>query len=96
MSPSLIFFWGLVGWCGTVPRPRFPPLPEPDPWPIYLVSRGIGVVSGILGGWVYTQVFLPQDPIPSRSGLYVAATAVGAFVAARVVTDIYGQIANRR
>ncbi len=96
MNLSLIALWALVGWCGTVPRPRFPPPPEPDPWPIYLVGRVIGVVSGIVGGYVFTQVFLPQDPDPIRSGVYAAASAVGAYVASGVVTDIHGLIFNRR
>jgi hypothetical protein len=98
MSATLIIFWLLVGWCGTVPHPPFPPVPDPDPprphpW---LVSKVIGGVAGIIGGWVYTQVFLPQDPDPIRSALFAAASAVGAYVAAGVITDIYGQITTRR
>ena len=99
MSVSLVFFWALVGWCGTVPRPfpSFPePIPKPEPRPCLVCGKVIGAVAGILGGWAYTQLFLPQDPIPVRSGFYVAVTAVGAFVASRVVTDIIVQISNRR
>lgn len=99
MSPSLIVLWAFVGWCGTVPRPfpRFPdPLPKPEPRPCLVCGIVLGVVAGIVGGWVFTQVFLPQDPIPVRSAIYAAATAVGAFVASRVVTDIYGVLSNRQ
>lgn len=96
MTLPLIVLWAFVGWCGTGPRPRFPPPPEPDPWPIYLVSRVIGIVAGIIGGWAYTQLFLPQDPDPLRSGLFAATTAVGAFAVARVVTDVYGMASSRR
>jgi hypothetical protein len=101
MSVYLIVFWLLVGFCGTVPFPPFPrPVPDPDPNPPgpypWLVSKIIGGVAGIIGGWVFTQVFLPQDPIPLRSALFAAASAVGAYVAANIATDIYGQISNRR
>jgi len=100
MNVSLIILWALVGWCGTVPR-TFPPLPDPLPIPIpprpcLVCGKVLGVVAGIIGGWAYTQLFLPQDPVPVRSGLYAATTALGAFVAASVVTDIYGLISNRR
>jgi len=53
------------------------------------------MVAGIIGGWAYTQIFSAPD-LNLKSGLYAATTAVGAFVAARVVTDIYGLISNRR
>jgi hypothetical protein len=91
----LIVLWALVGWCGTVPPRPLPPLPDPPrprPW---FVSKAIGMVAGVVGGYVFTQVFLPQDPDPIRSALFAAASAVGAFVAARVVTDIYEQLSNR-
>jgi hypothetical protein len=99
MSPSLIVLWALVGWCGTVPRPfpRIPdPIPIPEPRPCLVCGRVLGAIAGIVGGWVFSQVFLPQDPIPVRSALFAAATSVGAYVAAGVVTDIYGLISGRR
>jgi hypothetical protein len=103
MTFSLLALWALVGWCGT-PWPRWwrwpiPPPPEPDPrgpspqpW---LVSKIIGVVGGIAGGWVYAEVFGPlpdpwnPGPEPWMRGLAVAATALGAFVGARLLSDIY-------
>lgn len=100
MNLYLIVLWAFVGWCGTVPRPfpRIPePIPKPEPGPCLVCGIVLGMVAGIIGGWAYSRVFLPQDPVPDlRSGLYAATTAVGAFVAARVVTDIYGLISNRR
>ena len=94
MNFGLAVLWVLVGWCGTVGPRHWPPPPPPDPWP-WLVSRFIGAVSGFAGGWVYTQVWVPQDPVPVRLGIYAAATAVGAFVASRFVTDIVGQFSNK-
>jgi hypothetical protein len=99
MSLPLLILWALVGWCGTVlrpyPYPRVPDPPLPPDPPICLVCGVIGAVVGIVGGWVFTQVFLPQDPIPMRSGVYAAATSVGAFVASRFASSIYGQFFNR-
>lgn len=96
MNPSLIVLWALVGWCGTVPRPRFPPPPDPpDPGPC-LVCGVIGAIAGIIGGWAFTQVFLPTDQFPIRSAIYAAATTVGAFVAGRIASDIYAAAATRK
>lgn len=93
MNLSLITLWVLVGWCGTVPRPPFPP--DPPTTRTWLVSRVIGMVAGLVGGYVFTQVFLPSDPVPWRAAVFAAASAVGAFVGARVVTDIYEQLSSR-
>lgn len=67
MRLSLIVLWALVGWCGNEPlvlvlRRRWwpiPPTPGPDPWPILFLPRIIGVVGGVIGGWVFTVVFGP-------------------------------------
>jgi len=94
MNVSLLVLWALVGWCGTVPRrwpwPPPPPDPGPDPW--WLFSRVIGVIAGIIGGWAFTRVFGPQ-PEPWVSALPAAASSLGAFVVARVATDIIGRVA---
>lgn len=90
MNLSLLVLWALVGWCGTVPRRwPFPPPPPPDPW--WLVSRIIGIIAGIIGGWGYTQVFGPH-PEPWVAALPAAASSLGAFVLARVATDIFGRV----
>jgi hypothetical protein len=97
MNLSLFVLWALVGWCGTVPRrwpwPPPPPDPGPDPW--WLVSRVIGIIAGIIGGWGFTQVFGPS-PEPWVSALPAAASSLGAFVVARVATDIYGRLRGDR
>jgi hypothetical protein len=93
MNITLFVLWAAVGWCGT-PYPgwwRGPrPHPDPEPW-----WRGklIGVVSGVLGGWVYTQAFGPR-PEPWHDALPAAISSLGAFVVARIVGDIYGRIAG--
>jgi|GEM_PF-708577 len=87
----LYALWAVIGWCGT-PYPGWWPRPQPpDPEPWWR-PRLIGVVAGLVGGWVFTQVFGPE-PQPWSSALQVAATAVGAFGASRVVGDLY-QIAR--
>ena len=111
MTISLLVLWTLTGWCGTVPLilqiVKLPPIPDPDPppRPNWLVLRIIGAVSGVIGGFVFSRVFGPSPepwlaagprPEPWAIALFAAATAVGAFVAARFVTDIYGQLTNRR
>lgn len=96
MSVSLFVLWALSGWCGTVPRPwPFPPDPDPGPDPWWLVSRIVGVVAGVLGGWAYTQVFGPF-PEPWSSALPAAASALGAVVASRFATDVAGRLRGNR
>ena len=92
MSLTLLALWAFVGWCGTVPRRwPFPPgPPDPDPW--WFISRIVGIVSGLLGGWIYTRWFPCPPPEPWVSALPAAASAVGAFVTARFVTDIVGRM----
>jgi hypothetical protein len=96
----LVALWALVGWCGSEPRRiRIPPgvvgPPPPDPEPWWLVSRIIGLAAGIVGGWAYTKVFGPQ-PEPWTLALPAAVSSLGAFAAARFVTDVYGKIAGAR
>lgn len=105
MRVSLIVLWVLVGWCGSEPRlwlllrrwwptPPIPP-PGPDPWPILFLTRIIGIVGGIGGGWAYTQVLGPQTE-PWTSAVPAAATALGAFLGARLLVDIYGLLTGSR
>jgi len=92
----LYALWALAGWCGTVPRRwPFPPGPGPgDPW--WFVSRLIGAAFGILGGWLYTQAFAGPTPQPAwDSPIAAAASAFGAFLVGRFVTDIAGRFGNR-
>ena len=96
MSPALFAFWALVGWCGT-PWRRWPPSP-PDPEPWRWMSMILGIVGGIIGGWLYLQVW---PVIGVMTGIDVAATAVGALVGSVTLNNIYAiarmmQMRNRQ
>lgn len=106
----LYVLWAVTGWCATVPVrikiTKGPPIPDPDsgPKPNWIVLRIIGVVSGVIGGFVFSRVFQPEPepwltagphPEPWALAVFAAATAVGAFVVARLVTDLYEQFSNR-
>jgi len=106
---TLIWLWILVGWCGSgaptivIKGPLHGKDPEPPPRPEWLVSRIIGVVTGVIGGWAFSIAFGPypepwlkDQPRPEPwIAVFAAATAVGAFVVSRFVTDIYGRIRQR-
>lgn len=108
MRLSLFVLWAIVGWCAA-PWLWYPsyPDPDPDPWPLKLivVSRIIGVVGGIAGGLLFTQLFDP-DPNPWFIGkpqpdpwivfVLTAASTVGAFLGAHLLVDIYGMTRTRR
>jgi hypothetical protein len=83
ISPIYYLWWGGGGWCGT-PYPgwwRHPHPPDPEPW--WWISKVIGVVVGIAGGWAFTKSFGPH-PEPWLPALAV----LGGFVASRVVGDV--------
>ena len=82
MSLTLFVLWAVGGWCGT-PWPGWPrgPRPHPDPEPWWVVQL-IGVVAGLVGGWISTQIAGP-------AGSSITATTLGAVLASRLVTDIY-------
>jgi hypothetical protein len=86
MDEWLFVWWALVGWCGTVPRPRFPlpppPPPGPDPW-----YRVAGVIGGLAGGWAFSQMFAAGD---ASMALLAATSGVGALVGSMLVSDLYG------
>ena len=96
MNLALIVLWALSGWCANEQIRRSlrmrevePPVPRPN----WLAPRIIGAVTGIMGGWLYTQAFGPW-PQPWSSALSAAASALGAVVAARVVIDIYARFSG--
>jgi hypothetical protein len=120
MRLSLFVLWAIVGLCITgAPRvllrwPRRwwwlhdivppPDTPERPPRPNWLLLGIIGVVGGVIGGWVFMEVFGPSPepwisvgPQPNPWMLVVAAaTTVGAFLGASLLTDLYGLVRNGR
>lgn len=88
MSIGLVVFWAAVGWCGTWPRPWPWPIPKgPTPFP-WLISRVIGIVGGLIGGFLFNQAW-PIGDTQGLAGLAVAASGVGAFVGAIILLDVY-------
>lgn len=119
MRLSLFVLWGITGWCGTLLLIllRFPPppldTPERPPRPNWLLPRIIGVVGGVIGGWVFTEAFgqgvpwiaVGVNPVPwITAGPHpepwrlaaAAATSVGAFLGASLLTDLYGLVRSNR
>ena len=89
MSGSLLGLWILVGICP--PWPPWPPWPPP-PWPWWRF-RIASIVGAVIGGWAYTQVFPLAGEV---TALGAAATALGAYLGAAVLTIIVGLVAPSR
>jgi len=90
---GLFAFWMLTGWCGT-PYPGWwkgPRPPQPDPWWIIKI---LGVIGGVAGGWLFYQVWPPGQEV-GITGIYVAATGIGAYVGSAFLRDVYGLIRGR-
>jgi len=89
MSAAWFVFWGAVGWCGT-PWPWWwrkpPPPPPPDPW--WFVDRIVGIVGGVVGGWLFTQAW-PVAQAGELLWLAIAASGLGALVGSFILLDIY-------
>ena len=94
MGIELFALWALVGWCGTPPHPRpWPwPGPDPDPW----IIKVVGVVGGIAGGWAFYALFSGGVIIDGMGAVTAAATAVGAYVGAVFLNDMYGLIRGKK
>ena len=78
---TLLFYWSLVGWCGTVPRPHFPwPKPEPDPEPWWWWRNIVfGIIGGIAGGFLVHSGFGFEE---------IVATSFGALAGGRIISEI--------
>ncbi|HLG13206.1 MAG TPA: hypothetical protein VJH03_01615 [Blastocatellia bacterium] len=96
MNITMIALWALGGWCGTPwpgwwrgPRPH----PDPEPW---ITVQVIGLAGGIAGGWMTSQIVQWPDPVPWRlTPDYFTVTMIGALVASRLLTGVYGLIRDR-
>jgi drug/metabolite transporter (DMT)-like permease len=88
---GLIAFWMLMGWCGNEPRGPIPKKPDPIPWWIIKI---LGVIGGVAGGWLFYQVWPPGQEA-GITGIYVAATGIGAYVGSAFLCDVYGLIRGR-
>lgn len=96
MSAAWFIFWGAVGWCGT-PWPWWwrkpPPPPPPDPW--WFVDRIVGIVGGVIGGWLFTQAW-PVEQAGELVWLAVAASGIGALVGSFILLDLYHGLVRGR
>lgn len=84
MDTSLLLWWLIAGWCGTSwPRRPLPPRALPS----VLVIIGVGLVGGLLGGWVFTLVWPAAEA--GVTGIYAAVSGLPAFAGARLLADIF-------
>jgi hypothetical protein len=82
---ELFIFWMLIGWCGNEPRIWWlkPNKPKPVPWWIIKI---LSVIGGVVGGWLFYQVWPPGQEA-GITGIYVAATGIGAYVGSALPGD---------
>ena len=87
MNLPLLIFWGAIGWSITALIQAITTKSSlTNSW---LLGRVVGVVGGILGGWLFTLAWSSQIPI---DGVGAAATLVGAIAGAIVLTDLFSQV----
>ena len=97
MGIEMIALWALVGWCGTPPGPRPWPWPDPDPDPNPWISKVVGVVGGIAGGWAFNASLVSGVVVvDGMVAITAAATAVGAYVGSVFLSDMYGLIRGKK
>jgi len=83
MNIALLVLWAADGWCGT-PWPGHPhPHPDPDPWWFRLV----GLVGGVVGGWLFSAAWPAGNVEPAT---YAVVTSLGAFVGGAVLRSFAG------
>jgi uncharacterized membrane protein YeaQ/YmgE (transglycosylase-associated protein family) len=75
-----------------MPRPLDEPRPINTESQIWWIVKIIGIIGGLVGGWIYHQVFPITDAI---TGLSVAPTAIGALIGSIFLTDLYGFAKSR-
>ena len=103
MGNELFVLWALVGWCATPPYPRPWPWPDPDPDPNPWIIKVVGVVGGMVGGWLFNALLVPGGIIIDSGAIIegmgavnAAATAVGAYVGSVFLSDMYGLIRGKK
>jgi predicted lipid-binding transport protein (Tim44 family) len=82
MNTQFLVLAAFVGWCGTPwprrwPWPWPPPPPDPNPW----ISKIIGVIGGIAGGWALGSMGGAEG---------IVAVAIGAWAGSVFFNDLYG------
>jgi hypothetical protein len=83
MNIALLVLWAADGWCGT-PWPGHPhPHPDPDPW----WWRLIGLVGGIIGGWLFSVAWPAGNVEPA---VFAAVSSLGAFIGGAVLHSFLG------
>jgi uncharacterized membrane protein YeaQ/YmgE (transglycosylase-associated protein family) len=88
VSLGALIYFAAVGWCGTGwpwwwRRP--PPPPPPDPW--WFIDRIVGIVGGVVGGWLFTQSWPVAEG--AGAGLSLVAAGFGALVGSLIILDLY-------
>ena len=79
MNLALMLLWAGDGYCGNGLRPRKGP--HPEPWWFSV----LGIVGGVIGGWVFSMVWPAAD---TNMALYAGATSVGAVVGSVILQNV--------
>jgi len=79
---SILAYYFITGWCGTIPRPKFIPKPKPDPWP-YWHNPIVGLLGGIGGGFFVTYGLGIDNFI---------GASFGAFAGGRILSDLISRV----
>ncbi len=87
MNIPLLILWGAIGWSVTALIQAI--TTKNSLTNFWLLGRVVGVVGGILGGWLFTLAWSSQIPI---DGVGAAATSIGAIAGAIVLTDLLSKV----
>ena len=100
MNLPLLVLWGIVGICPPYPPwPRPKPDPDPDPWPLPYAAKFVGIIGGIAGGLIFSQIWQTAAGgviIDGYDALYAAASCVGAYAGSVLLGNIYEIFSGRK